>query len=94
MPKEPLTDRNVNQLAVVAFAAAAAPATRSVYYVTRTDGAVRGSYQKLVVRLDSLLHVADVVPIDVHPQHMAYLGSRNALIVANADSEWFECRMP
>ena len=92
VPREPLNDRNVNRLAVVAFAAAGVPATRSVYYVTRTD-ASRGRFQKLLVRLDSLFNVAAVFPIRVNPHHMTYLPARSSLIVVDADSDWHECRV-
>lgn len=92
VPKDPISDRNVNDLTVVAFAAAPVAATGSVYYVTRADGGRTRRHQKLLVRLDSLLNVAEVRPINVDPHHMAYLPERGALVVVNADSEWFECK--
>jgi hypothetical protein len=88
---EPLSDRNVGKLAVVAFSAASVPATGSVLYVTRTGD--DGRNRKILVRLDSLLNVETVAPIDVSPHHMIYFPARNSLIVVDADSEWFECKL-
>ncbi len=92
LPGEPLTDQNVTQLAVVAFAAAPDVKTGSVYYVTRTGRRYGSGFQKLLVRLDTLLNAAAVIPIDVSPQHMIYLPARRSLVVVDSDSNWFECK--
>ena len=91
-PRDPLTERNVQQLAVVAFTAAPVHASGAAYYVTRTSVA-RGRYQKLLVRLDSLLNVEAVFPIAVSPQHMVFIPARGSVIVVDSESDWYECKV-
>jgi hypothetical protein len=93
VPREPLTERNVNQLAVVAFAATADRASGSTFFVTRTGDGKRSPFQKLLVRLDSALNVAAVIPIAVNPHHVLYLPARESILVVDSDSEWFECKV-
>ena len=94
LPQEPLSDKNVNDLAVVAFAATADVATGATWFVTRTGDGKRRPFQKLVVHLDSQLAVRDVFPINANPHHMAFFPPRAALIVVDSYGEWFECKLP
>jgi hypothetical protein len=94
LPKPPLTERNVNELTVVAFVAASSVTNGRTYYVTRIGDGRRVPYRKLLVELDSTMQLRAVHPIDVNPHHMVYVGNPPALIAVDAESNWFECRLP
>jgi hypothetical protein len=94
LPQERLSEKNVNELAVVAFVAAEAPATGGTFYVTRTGNGKDRPFRKIVVELDSLMQFQRAFTISANPHHMAYLSSRNSLITIDADSEWYECPLP
>ncbi|HEY0808771.1 MAG TPA: hypothetical protein VGD49_01370 [Longimicrobiales bacterium] len=94
LPKEPITEKNVNELTVVAFAAAASLDDGHTYYVTRIGDGHRQSYRKLLVELDSKMQLHAVYPMNVHPHHMVFLSHPRAIVVVDAASNWFECRVP
>lgn len=94
VPNVRITEKNVNDLTVVAFAATENRTTGSSYYVTRTgDGRTR-PYRKVVVELDSVMQLTRAFHIDVNPHHLAYLHDRGALIAVDAEDRWFECPLP
>ena len=94
LPKEPITEKNVNELTVVAFAAAASLDDGHTYYVTRIGDGHRRSFRKLLVDLDSKMQLHTVYPINVHPHHMVFLSQPRAIVAVDAGSNWFECKLP
>lgn len=94
LPRERITEKNVNDLAIVAFAATEHRASGRSFYVTRTGDGKRRPYRKIVVQLDSLMHVERAFHIDANPHHLAYLHDRRALIAVDAEDRWFECPLP
>jgi hypothetical protein len=94
LPKAPLTEKNVNELTVVAFVAASSVTNGRTYYVTRIGDGRREPYRKLLVELDSTMQLRAVHPIDVNPHHMVFVDNPAAVIAVDAESNWFECRLP
>ena len=94
LPKPPLTEKNVNEFTIVAFAAAPAPVSGITYYVTRIRDGKRKPFQKLLVELDSKLNVTAVYPIDANPHHMVFVNNPAAVITVDAEDNWAECRLP
>lgn len=94
LPKPPLTDKNVNELTVVAFVAASSVTSGRTYYVTRIGDGRRVPFRKLLVELDSTMQLRAVHPIDVNPHHMVFVNNPPAVIAVDAESNWFECRLP
>ncbi len=94
LPKPPLTDKNVNELTVVAFVAASSVSAGYTYYVTRIGDGRHVPYRKLLVELDSTMQLRAVHPIDVNPHHMVFVSNPPALVAVDAESNWFECRLP
>lgn len=93
LPKPPITEKNVNELTVVAFTAAANAQAGTIFYVTRLGDGKRTRYQKLLVELDSMLQPRRISPINANPHHLIYLPARGAVIGADAESNWFECKV-
>ncbi|HET9441529.1 MAG TPA: hypothetical protein VFO52_15240 [Longimicrobiales bacterium] len=94
VPAERITEKNVNELGVIAFAATESRANGHSFYVTRTGDGKRHPFRKIVVQLDSLMQLQRVFGIDVHPHHLAYLHDRASLIAVDAEDKWFECPLP
>jgi hypothetical protein len=94
LPAPPITEKNVNDLGIVAFTATANPKTGETWYIARSGNGRREPYRKLLVGLDSAQALAHVIPINVNPHQMAYLPSRNSMIVVDSSDEWFECKLP
>ena len=94
LPKPPLTEKNVNEFTVVAFAAAASRGARKIYYVTRVGDGVRHNFRKLLVELNADLQLEKVYPIDVNPHHLVYVSNPSAVISVDAEDNWSECRLP
>lgn len=94
LPRERITEKNVNDLAIIAFAATEHRASGRTFYVTRTGDGKRRPYRKVVVELDSLLQLQRAFYIDANPHHLAYLHNRQALIAVDADDRWFACPLP
>ncbi len=94
LPRGAVSEKNVNELVIVAFAAAADPGSGAAYYVTRSGDGQRRPYQKLVIELDSLLEPVRAFSIDAQPHQLAYLAARHSLISVDANSQWSECRLP
>ena len=93
LPEPPITERNVNELTVVAFTAAADVAAGSIFYVTRLGDGKRSKYQKVLVELDTTMTPRRIAPIDVNQHHLIYLPARRALIGADAQINCFECKV-
>jgi hypothetical protein len=94
LPRERISEKNVNDLAVVAFAATENRATGGSFYVTRTGDGRRRPYRRIIVELDSLMQLQRAFHIDAHPHHLAYLHNRRALIAVDAEDRWYECPLP
>jgi hypothetical protein len=93
LPQPPITEQNVNEFTIVAFTAASSATTGRTYYVTRVGDGRRTRYQKLLVELDSTLHLHAVYPINANPHHMVYVDGPPAIIAVDGESNWFECRL-
>ncbi len=94
LPRERITEKNVNDLAIIAFAATEHRPSGRSFYVTRTGDGQHRPYRKIVVELDSLMQVQRAFYIDANPHHLAYLHSRQAVIAVDAEDRWFECPLP
>jgi hypothetical protein len=94
LPKPPITEKNVNELTVVTFAAAANVAEGKTYYVTRIGDGRRLAYLKLLVELDTAMEVRAVYPIDANPHHMVFIDNPPAIVGVDAESNWVECKLP
>ena len=94
LPRPPITEKNVNDFAVIAFTAAPAAETGSTFYVTRIGNGRDRRYQKLLVELDSNMILKSVFPIDANPHHMVYVANPPAIIGVDAEDTWFECVLP
>ena len=94
LPKPPITEKNVNDFAVIAFAAAPARGTGSTFYVTRIGNGRSHPYRKLLVELDRNMDRKSVMPINADPHHMVYVANPPAIIGVNAEDNWFECTLP
>lgn len=94
LPKPPLTEKNVNEFTIVAFATAPALGSGNTYYVTRIGDGKRKRFQKLLVELDSKLNLTAVYPIDANPHHMVFVNNPAAVITVDAEDNWAECRIP
>ncbi|HEY0672268.1 MAG TPA: hypothetical protein VGD27_08385 [Longimicrobiales bacterium] len=94
VPRERITEENVNELGVIAFAATQSRTSGHSFYVTRTGDGKRHPFRKIVVQLDSLMRLQRAFGIDVHPHHLAYLHDRASLIAVDAEDKWFECPLP
>jgi hypothetical protein len=94
LPVPPLTEKNIGDMVAVALAAAPDPSSGRTYYLTRTGRRVGGSWEKMIVRLDSTFKVERAAPVlDQRPLHMTYLPARGALLLADDEHRWFECTL-
>jgi hypothetical protein len=94
LPVPPLTEKNIGDMVAVALAAAPDPSSGRTYYLTRTGRRVGGSWEKMIVRLDSTFKVERAAPVlDQRPLHMTYLPGRGVLLVADDEHRWFECTL-
>ena len=94
LPTPPITEKNVNDFTVVAFASAGAQHSGRTFYVTRIGDGNRRPYRKLLVELDDQQQLVAVYPISAHPHHMAYVSNPSAVITVDAEGNWTECRLP
>ena len=94
LPEPPLTDKNIGDMVAVALTATPDPVTGHTYFLTRTGRKVGGSWEKMIVELDTAMgFVRAGVVLNRRPLHMTYLPNRRALLVVDDADRWLECTL-